>query len=283
MRALPETRDLTCAGAQEIAAFIVVCLVQMMITTDSAQAYAGDERRDHLTRKQRDVLANWLELHPRALAQVPHQAIGALELSREATRAADARIRRLRRLTHVLEHRVGVLEQQTLSDPLTGVASRRALEARLRHECALLRRSGQPFAVFLLDADNLKEVNDSLGHASGDDYLREVAGRLVMTVRDMDLVARLGGDEFVLVCPGATQETASELAERLAESLSGVFDAGAQQEVSMSVSIGWVVAEPGSTVEDLLRRADVTMYHAKAGHKRGGAAGSLPGQAVPRT
>ena len=254
----------------------------VMTSTDSAQVFAGPDRRDHVAREQRNLLAQWLDLHPRALSQVGAEAVGALDLSLQASRAAEERIRRLRRMTTVLQHEVGVLQKQALSDTLTGAASRRAMELRLAQECALLRRTNTPFAVFLLDADNLKDVNDSYGHASGDDYLRELTRRLVMTVRDMDLVARLGGDEFVLVCPHASHASAAELAERLSESLSDTVVAGGLHSIPMSVSIGWVVAEPGATPADLLHRADQTMYHAKAGRKIDGPAGSLPGQAVNR-
>ena len=251
-----------------------------MTSTESTQVYAGADRRDHEAREQRNTLAQWLDLHPRALGQVGPEAVGALDLTLQASREAEARIRRLRRLTTMLKQQVGSLQQQALSDGLTGVASRRAMEVRLAHECALLRRTGMPFAVFLLDADNLKDINDAYGHASGDDYLRELGRRLVMTVREMDMAARLGGDEFVLVCPGATLESAAELAGRLSTSLSASLVAGGVHQIPMSVSIGWVVAEPGATPEDLLQRADVTMYNAKAGRKELGAAGSLPGRAV---
>jgi diguanylate cyclase (GGDEF)-like protein len=257
--------------------------MSLMTGMNSLQVFAGQERRDLVAREQRNTLAVWLDLHPRALAQVSGEAIGALDLTLQASRAAEERIRRLRNVTSVLKHRVVALQEQALTDTLTGAASRRALELRLVQECALLRRTGMPFAVFLLDADNLKEVNDTYGHASGDDYLRELARRLVMTVRDMDLVARLGGDEFVLVCPHATLTSAAELAGRLAIALGEDVVAGGVHTIPMSVSIGWVVAEPGATPDDLLQRADVTMYHAKAGRQTGGSAGSLPGQAVSST
>ena len=254
--------------------------MSLMMGIDSAQVFTGQERRDLTAREQRNTLAVWLDLHPRALALLSSEAVGALDLTLQASRAAEERIRRLRNVTSVLKNRVTVLQEQALSDTLTQAASRRALELRLVHECALLRRTGMPFAVFLLDADNLKEINDAYGHASGDDYLRELAQRLVMTVRDMDLVARLGGDEFVLVCPHASLTSAAELADRLSIALSADVVAGGVHTIPMSVSIGWVVAEPGATPEDLLQRADATMYNAKAGRHFSGPAGSLPGQAI---
>jgi len=251
-----------------------------MTTSDSTQVFAGNDRRDQQSREQRNLLAQWLDLHPRALAGISVEAVGALDLTLQASRAAESRIRRLRRMTIALQEQVKALQRQTLSDPLTGVASRHAMELRLAQECAMLRRTGTPFAVFLLDADNLKQINDTYGHASGDDYLRELARRLLLAVRDLDLVARLGGDEFVLVCPSATLDSSAEMAARLATELSDEVLAGELHAIPMSVSIGWVVAEPGATPDDLLQRADVTMYNAKAGRKMLGAAGSLPGREV---
>ncbi|MFN2463955.1 MAG: GGDEF domain-containing protein [Candidatus Dormibacteria bacterium] len=228
-----------------------------------AQPFTGQERRDGLARDQRNALAKWLDLDPRTLGLVSGEAIGALGLALEANRAAGLRIRQLRRATTVLRDQVGVLQQQTLADPLTGVASRRALELRLEHECAMLRRTGIPFAVFVLDANSLKQVNDLWGHGSGDAFLRELAARLLVSVRGVDMVARLGGDEFVLVCPHASETSAADLAGRLSVALGKPMTAGPQGEIPMSVSTGWAIAEPGATPGQLLQRADEAMYRAK--------------------
>jgi diguanylate cyclase (GGDEF)-like protein len=254
--------------------------MSLMTSGDPPHTFAGQERRDLDARELRNELALWLDVHPRALGQVSAEAIAALGLTLDASRSAEERIRHLRRATGALEHQVEVLQKQALTDALTGIASRRAMEVRLAQECALLRRTQIPFAVFLLDADNLKEVNDAYGHASGDDFLRELASRLLLTVRDMDLVARLGGDEFVLICPHTSRESASELAGRLASALSDQIIAGGVHRIPMSVSIGWVVAEPGTTPDDLLLRADVAMYDAKSGRRTHGPAGSLPGRSL---
>ena len=214
-------------------------------------------------RSQRNGLAEWLDLHPGALSQLPGEALAALGLSLDASRAAEEKIRKLRSTRAVLEKQVGQLQALALSDPLTGAASRRALEVRLLQECNVMRRTGQPFAVFLLDADNLKQVNDTHGHGAGDDYLRELTRRLVDNVRGMDLVARLGGDEFVLVCPQTGAEGAAELESRLAVSLAeDVLLRG--ERVRMSVSQGWVIADADRVPVELLEQADAAMYRAKA-------------------
>jgi diguanylate cyclase (GGDEF)-like protein len=238
------------------------------MTSTEPEVYAGPERRDVGARAQRNLLAEWLDLHPGSLGQVPAPALGALDLSLQAGRAAEKRIRDLRSRSARLEDQVRELEAQALVDTLTGVASRRALELRINHECAVMRRSGQAFAVFMLDADNLKEVNDTYGHAAGDDFLRAMGAQLLKSVRDMDLVARLGGDEFVVVCPGTAASTAAELEARLATELSDDITVAGGATIRMSVSIGWVIAGPHCGSAELLQGADAAMYRVKSGRGR---------------
>lgn len=154
-------------------------------------------------------------------------------------------------------------------DHLTGLPNRALLEDRLRR---VLERAGKDglylFAVLFLDLDRFKNVNDSLGHAVGDELLVEVADRLRACVHPTDVVARLGGDEFVVLLEGIEEaEDASGVAERLLASLeTPVVLKG--QELYTTASIGIVA---GSTdylwPEDLLRDADTAMYRAKEGGK----------------
>lgn len=241
----------------------------MTSTEHTNGTYAGPERRDLLVRDQRNGLAEWLELHPAALARLPSEALAALDLSLEAGREAEEKIRTLRRVRAVLEEQVDVLQSQALSDALTGASSRRALEVRLHHECTLSRRTGQVFAVFLFDADNLKEVNDRYGHGAGDDYLKELTRRLVDNVRGMDMVARLGGDEFVVLCPMTSHSGAADLEARLAPALSSDVAVRRGDRVRMSVSLGWVVADGSQSPLELLELADRAMYRAKTARGAG--------------
>ena len=245
-----------------------------MTSTESTSVYAGPERRDLPVRDQRNGLAEWLELHPAALARLPSEALAALDLSLDAGREAEEKIRTLRRIRSVLEDQVGMLQAQALSDALTGASSRRALEVRLHHECSSSRRTGQLFSVFLLDADNLKDVNDRYGHAAGDDYLKELTRRLVDNVRGMDMVARLGGDEFVVLCPMTSHDGATELEARLMDALSRDVAVRRGDRVRMSVSLGWVVADGNQSPVELLELADRAMYQAKSrrGDRRAGRA-----------
>ncbi len=125
-------------------------------------------------------------------------------------------------------------------------------------------RRGGSAAVFCLDLDGFKGVNDTLGHPAGDELLRQVARRLRDATREADLVARLGGDEFAVVQADADQPAdAAALAERLVEALRAPFDLQGQ-EALIGTSVGVALADGAATPDGLLRSADIALYRAKA-------------------
>lgn len=148
------------------------------------------------------------------------------------------------------------------TDPVTGLVNRRGFVEHLEREIARTARTGEPFALAYVDLDRFKDLNDRDGHARGDECLRAAAAALVGSIRRTDVVARIGGDELAIVMPGAGPEEALHVAERshgaLAEAL-GAFDSPG---LGASVGVVSFAAAPGS-VEDVLRRADETMYRAK--------------------
>jgi diguanylate cyclase (GGDEF)-like protein/PAS domain S-box-containing protein len=150
-------------------------------------------------------------------------------------------------------------------DPLTGLSNRASLLDRLELEIARCRRQGHSLAVLYLDLHGLKAVNDAAGHAAGDAVLREVAGRLALTVRESDTLGRLGGDEFALVAPEvATTDHAAVVATRVIEAFHEPF-AVASREFPITVSVGIALyPRDGASGPDLLRKADGAMYDAKA-------------------
>jgi diguanylate cyclase (GGDEF)-like protein/PAS domain S-box-containing protein len=157
------------------------------------------------------------------------------------------------------------LRRMALHDPLTGLANRALLYDRLGHAIAGARRSGGAVALLLLDLDRFKEVNDTLGHQTGDRLLQQVAARLEQVLRRSDTLARLGGDEFALVLPSVDDATACAVAGRIVE----LFRRSFQVEtfnLELGVSIG-VALHPahGEDASELLQRADVAMYAAKRG------------------
>jgi diguanylate cyclase (GGDEF)-like protein len=152
-----------------------------------------------------------------------------------------------------------------LHDPLTGLPNRALLTDRLSHALARCQRSfGEHTAVLFLDLDNFKVINDSLGHLVGDLLLTELAHRLVSTVRLGDTVARFGGDEFAVLLDSVSDvDQATATAERLMEALREPVELESRM-VMPDVSIGIALSDGrGEAPDDLLRKADLAMYHAK--------------------
>ena len=155
------------------------------------------------------------------------------------------------------------LTDLTLRDPLTGLANRVLFNDRLAHAVERARRSKERIAVLFIDFDLFKAVNDSLGHAAGDELLCRAADRMRRAVRPTDTVARLGGDEFTVLCEdlGSVGDAAC-VADRVRVDLERPFDLFGSAR-SIGVSIGIAEADAGDDAETLLARADAAMYRAK--------------------
>ncbi len=155
-----------------------------------------------------------------------------------------------------------------LTDELTGLYNRRYLFAHLDELIERANRDGIGAALLLFDIDHFKKINDSHGHAAGDEVLRQISARASNSVRGADLVARLGGEEFVVVMPETELEIAAAVAERLrVEIARQPFVIGlTAAALSLTVSIGVTAAAPGGDARDqMLARADAALYAAKAG------------------
>ncbi len=147
-------------------------------------------------------------------------------------------------------------------DALTGLPNRALLRDRIEHGLQRGHRDGTRMTLAFMDLDGFKAVNDSYGHPAGDVVLREVADRLLRTVREHDTVARLGGDEFVLALEDCPDESAwSTVYERLVDALSAPFVV-AGDPVTLRASVGVVLVD-GADVDALLRDADIAMYASK--------------------
>ena len=156
-------------------------------------------------------------------------------------------------------------------DALTGLPNRLLFEERLAHELTRSRRTGDQVAVFAIDMDGFKAINDRHGHAGGDEALRRAARLLAGCSRADDLVARIGGDEFAIVQAAAVQPQAAEaLLARIAAALAegegaeGAGTEGAGTDVAIRMSIGVAVAAIGQGGDDLYNAADVALYRAKS-------------------
>jgi len=163
------------------------------------------------------------------------------------------------------------LRHQAFHDGLTGLPNRVLFTERVGQALARAADGGAWPAVLFLDLDDFKSINDTLGHAAGDQLLFAVAGRVLANVRPEDIPARLGGDEFAVLIQNADDGEPERVAERLVEALRAPFSVQGR-EVSVTGSVGIASAEQSATADELLRNADIAMYSAKDNGKRGYAA-----------
>jgi diguanylate cyclase len=173
------------------------------------------------------------------------------------------------------------VQQMAYTDPLTGLLNRRGLAEALPARLASATPQNM-LALFLIDLDGFKGVNDRLGHEAGDDLLNGVAQRLRGQMRSNDLVCRLGGDEFVVVATGLpTERVAQQIGQKLMSCVTEPFLAGGEP-CQIGMTIGYAVCPlDDTTFQGLLKRADAALYEGKRGGrnalKRGGAAVALSG------
>ncbi|SNR61143.1 sensor domain-containing diguanylate cyclase [Blastococcus mobilis] len=157
------------------------------------------------------------------------------------------------------------LRRQATTDPLTGLLNRTAFSERLAAATVTIDPAAPP-AVLFVDVDDFKTVNDTLGHAAGDELLVTVAARLTADVRSDDVVARLGGDEFAVLLTVAPGDRLRDVSDRLLTALRAPVEL-AGTTVSITASIGGALGAPGDTAETLLHGADTAMYSAKRSGK----------------
>ena len=218
---------------------------------------AGDTGTHNLTFEKRCLHADghllWVEMHATAI----DDAVGAYHYA--VAQVDDITDRRAE------SERLSAL---ALQDPLTGLANRTLLADRLDQAVTRTARTYRPLAVLMCDLDRFKPINDTYGHAAGDQVLRDVATRLREIVRASDTVARTGGDEFVVLCEDLDDvHTADQVAERIRERLADPYRLDPETQVHLAVSIGiGSAAGPDVDVAMLLAQADERMYEAKRHH-----------------
>ena len=160
-----------------------------------------------------------------------------------------------------LEKALAEAREAALTDPLTGALNRRGFEQASQREIARAGRQGSGFAIAHIDIDDFKALNDSLGHAAGDQALAFLVARLRASLRPMDIVARFGGEEFVVMLPETALEDAVRVLDRFLKDLSVQAVPGIDQRLSFSAGV--TVQKADETLEAVIKRADKATYEAK--------------------
>ncbi|MFN2452637.1 MAG: diguanylate cyclase [Pyrinomonadaceae bacterium] len=236
-----------------------------------------------------DVNLNSADGEYRSMAALPlfkdERLLGALCVySNELNDYTDEHLRLLDTVAHLASDALAnamhhaEAESNALTDSLTGLPNARAMYVRFEQEASRARRSGRPFQVVMLDLDDFKQVNDTFGHKTGDQMLREVSGILQTQLREYDFLARYAGDEFVAVVQDLSGAQVAELHERIERAVTTFsLHVRGSQRARVGISIGAATyGADGETLDQLLIAADQAMYSAKSEHKQRRKTESLP-------
>jgi len=182
---------------------------------------------------------------------------------KEAVTSKESTLKEMEQLTNELEKLNTQITHQAMHDPLTGLPNRTLIVEHLNQALTLAKRNNEQLAVFILDLNNFKEINDTLGHPEGDIILIQVAKRIPNALRESDSVGRLGGDEFAFVLPDINEDDAIKVGNKIVEVLKPSFNL-TSQSVNIGASIGIAIfPEHGKDQASLIRHADVAMYESK--------------------
>jgi diguanylate cyclase (GGDEF)-like protein len=195
-------------------------------------------------------------------------AIWLLVLNRHARHFNQRMAQANARLESAVAHRTRQLVWLANTDPLTGLKNRRAFMETAEAQILQCRRYPHPLAALLIDIDHFKSINDRYGHHVGDQAIRRVTDTITNTLRDSDIVGRFGGEEFAVLMPHTDLPAALVAAERLRQAVAGMkiglLEGG---PLSMTISLGLAMHEPGVSLDTLLMRADMALYRAKSGSR----------------
>jgi diguanylate cyclase len=180
--------------------------------------------------------------------------------AREEVNVAEVKIRDL-------ENQLEEVSEKVLRDHLTGTLNRRGLGEAFDREIARAERQAQPLSIALLDIDNFKDLNDTLGHQAGDSALVHLAQVITDTMRPSDSVARFGGEEFMIVLPDSDTEQGAAVITRLQRELTKRFFLHDNRKLLITFSAGIASYLPGDTQAAVIARADRALYQAKRAGK----------------
>lgn len=181
----------------------------------------------------------------------------------EIARMAHSLVEEISNHLRAQERRIGELENLATTDALTRVLNRRGFEDALTHELSVAKRHGVGGVLIFVDLDEFKPVNDTYGHAAGDEVLLTVATLLRGHIRDTDYIGRLGGDEFAILLPRSNKRNGVRRAEDLDVKLNNAYAAWDNNQIPIKASCGVHMYAAKAEVKELLEAADAAMYKIK--------------------
>jgi diguanylate cyclase len=208
------------------------------------------------------------------IAPVLKDVVGASRTMASDSRAMQDELMAMRERASTTEAEIAKLHQEldrvsseARHDPLTGALNRKGLDEALERELSTVRRKETPLCMALLDIDNFKRLNDTLGHDKGDEALNHLAKVAREVMRPQDTLARYGGEEFVILLPDTPLEKGIEAMTRLQRELTTRFFLAGAEKVLITFSAGVAQLAPGEAGSEAIRRADQAMYLAKRAGK----------------
>ena len=199
----------------------------------------------------------------REMVQESRAVQAAVAQTQERLQTEHTRATELNDRVRQLEDEIRKLSEEVSTDPLTQIANRRGMMQSFEVEQARAQREQAPLAIGILDVDNFKKLNDTLGHQTGDEALKFLARRVKHHLRPQDVIARYGGEEFVVMLPGTDQTEGQQVITRLQRALSAEFFTHDDKQVFITFSAGVTLYRHGETVDAALERADMGLYEAK--------------------
>lgn len=185
------------------------------------------------------------------------------DLTRETVKRLLLKMDSLKRQIRLQEDLISGLKQQARRDSLTGALNRRAFEHELSSALSLFRRYNHNGALLLIDVNDFKTINDTLGHLAGDAILKHIVDVLIRNTRDTDLVCRIGGDEFCIIMKEMSAKNSERKLEELMDIIASTPCVYEGRDIYISVSIGSCAFAQADNKADLMAKADTQMYSRK--------------------
>jgi len=197
----------------------------------------------------------------------PEQSDIATKAVRQISQLAHALVEEITEHLRAQDKRIAELENLATTDALTRVLNRRGFEESLTHELSIARRHGVGGVLIFVDLDGFKPINDTYGHAAGDQVLVAVGNLLRGHIRETDYIGRLGGDEFAILLPRSNKRDGLRRAEELDVKLNNAYAQWDSQQIAIKASCGVHMYASNAEVRELLESADAAMYRIKQQRK----------------